>query len=851
MKYIFIILILLFCSSLNAQVVQNYNVDSYEKSLLEVRKYLDKKDVNGAVRYLDNVLAIRNQDLSLDLEEYVILSRLLLNICIKYKMLEEAEERSNVLVDLLKGDYENSSHYRNILVARGMIYVALNNYAKAKRDFAKAKFLFEKNLDMGVDYARCLANNAVVYGYDGNNLLAKLCLDEAEEILSNFDNTEVDMAVILSSMSVAYEKLGYIDEAIDLAKRSIDIICVNTGRLTEFQGWVSLNNLGCLYIVNKNFNDAVDCFQKAYSCCPKYERKDELGLNWALALSPMSATRSAKVALLVSEQIQQDVINKFLFLSNEEREIYWRDLEWSLSKANAFICNARENSYLGEIYNNTLFSKGLLLRTCNLIKEKIYASGNEKIIALFEELLGYQSKLYDQVIPSDSIYVLENMINRIDKELTKEVTSFDLLRSNFDWKDIRKELRRDEIAIEFIRLPQISIDSLVGNYTYYALLLRRDYKYPKIIQLSREQELLDLIQNTNQQSSERFIKNLYSNGNPRFTKGAKLYKLLWKPIEHELENVRKIYYSPVGLLNTIALHALNSDSLYLFEKYDMKQLSSTYEIIRLKHKTKEDIINAAVYGGIHYDVPKEELLMAANGYEHHVVVNRNWEQEERRYRNGWHYLQGTLVEANDVTSWLEKAGVSVELYKGVEANEESFKALDGKSISLIHVATHGFFLSDAKEMALNPFMRQLNSSIKENNLLLRSGLLFAGANRAWINEDVVDNIDDGILTADEISRMDLSQTDLVVLSACETGLGEIVSIEGVYGLQRAFKLAGVQGLIMSLWKVPDEATSMLMSLFYRNWFQCKDRYVAFKEAQKQVKEKYPSPYYWAGFVMLD
>jgi CHAT domain-containing protein len=189
---------------------------------------------------------------------------------------------------------------------------------------------------------------------------------------------------------------------------------------------------------------------------------------------------------------------------------------------------------------------------------------------------------------------------------------------------------------------------------------------------------------------------------------------------------------------------------------------------------------------------------------------------------------------------------------GISANEESFKNLSGQSPELLHIATHGFFLADEKSIRETGFMQMINNQNNTYiNPLLRSGLLFAGANRAWKNENVIPGIEDGILTSEEIAHLNLSKTNLVVLSACETGLGEVQNSEGVFGLQRAFKLAGVKTIIMSLWKVPDEQTYQLMQVFYKNWLAGKSKHEAFKIAQKAIREKYPNPYYWAAFVMLD
>ena len=138
------------------------------------------------------------------------------------------------------------------------------------------------------------------------------------------------------------------------------------------------------------------------------------------------------------------------------------------------------------------------------------------------------------------------------------------------------------------------------------------------------------------------------------------------------------------------------------------------------------------------------------------------------------------------------------------------------------------------------------------NPLLHSGIIMAGANNAWAGRPV-SGVEDGILFAEEVANLNLVGTDLVVLSACETGLGAVNNGEGVFGLQRAFKLAGANTLVMSLWLVDDDATSILMSAFYRNWLSGKNKQDAFKEAQRTLRSnhRFASPFYWAAFVMVD
>jgi CHAT domain-containing protein len=192
------------------------------------------------------------------------------------------------------------------------------------------------------------------------------------------------------------------------------------------------------------------------------------------------------------------------------------------------------------------------------------------------------------------------------------------------------------------------------------------------------------------------------------------------------------------------------------------------------------------------------------------------------------------------------------VYSGAKGNEESFKALNGKKYSILHLATHGFFIEDIeKKHDERELLQRVGGGQKAfENPLLRSGLILSGGNLAWTNNTVAD-VEDGILFADEVARLNLLGTELVVLSACETALGEVNNSEGVFGLQRAFKLAGVETLIMSLWQVDDQATMLLMEQFYQNWLSGKSKQEAMKEARKSLRAEYESPFYWAAFVLMD
>jgi len=182
-----------------------------------------------------------------------------------------------------------------------------------------------------------------------------------------------------------------------------------------------------------------------------------------------------------------------------------------------------------------------------------------------------------------------------------------------------------------------------------------------------------------------------------------------------------------------------------------------------------------------------------------------------------------------------------------DASEEKIKSM--RSPDILHIATHGFFVPEKDDGS--PFVYSKDMALAFDNPLTRSGLLLAGVEKN-MHRNVGDDeaAEDGILTALEVMNLNLDHTDLVILSACETGSGKIRNGEGVYGLQRAFLVSGANNLVMSLWKVSDEATEELMIGFYTNFLISKDKTAAFHKAQLDLKKKYESPFYWGAFVLI-
>jgi CHAT domain-containing protein len=225
-------------------------------------------------------------------------------------------------------------------------------------------------------------------------------------------------------------------------------------------------------------------------------------------------------------------------------------------------------------------------------------------------------------------------------------------------------------------------------------------------------------------------------------------------------------------------------------------------------------------------------------------------------RTRWDYLRSSDSESRDIYQLLSANRISSSLHSGARGSKESLMDLNGKNIAVLHLATHGFFNQDVKgkdreQDLLRRQPRGGNGQGDAENPLTRSGLVFSGVNT--LMENPVEGAENGVLLAEEAAGLDLLGAQLVVLSACDTALREADNSEGIFSLQRAFKLAGVQTLIMSLWRVDAEAGSIFFNEFYRSWFSGKSKQEAFKEAQQKVRanSRYSLPFYWAAFVMMD
>lgn len=575
-------------------------------------------------------------------------------------------------------------------------------------------------------------------------------------------------------------------------------------------------------------------------------------------------TKKAELYFYAASNTIKHILQKSLvYLPAEEIEQYIAQFQNENDSFYSFNHVNSSDSLDIESFNNALFYKSLGLEVSARLERNIQNTP-DSIRDLHSLLKGYNYQLSAELSKSTTdrknVGRLDSLTNALEKALLRAVPAFAETQRQIQSHDVRTSLQSNEAAIEIIHY-RYHDKKLTDSTMYSALLLLPNDTSPHFIPLCEERQLDALIYKPNG-TRANYLQNLYSS--PRADGLTSLYQLIWAPIDKVLQEngVKTVYYAPSGLLHRLNLAAIAPDKSgqTLADQYHLVPVASTRQLVT-DHSEANLPTSAIIYGGVRYEMDSTAIAhankdLSATAQDTTGGLFRYAIRGGERADN-WDTLPGTKREARYLYDLLSKRGVNATLRLGFAATEESFKQIgqQAPSPSLLHVGTHGFFFPDPKDTT----RRRANLGddapvfkISEHPLI-RSGLKLAGSKYAWENKRPMGGMEDGILTAYEVSQMNLSNTQLVVLSACETGLGDIKGNEGVYGLQRAFRIAGAKNVLMSLWKVPDEATEKLMTRFYANWLEQKmPLRPAFEAAQKWLRGQkgYENPYFWAGFVLI-
>lgn len=520
---------------------------------------------------------------------------------------------------------------------------------------------------------------------------------------------------------------------------------------------------------------------------------------------------------------------------------FGKDTYWSV-KARHLMQLAIKNAYLHPseealiaAYENTVYSRTLLQRFSSRMKERIRLFGSEREKKALVELGMWQDSLffshnnnrslfYQQTM--DSLYYILTAPLKMDEQLSR-----DNLAISHSYPLIRNTLSKAEAAIEFVFIREDD------RIRYGALIITKESTSPELVPLAYTTEISELMP-----ADSSYI--IYNRG--------EIYEKIWAPLLPYLKNVSCIYYTTTGQLNQVNFDAIKSDEKILGQQYELYRCSSTSEIQHLKNQITVEYDDAVLYADLQYFVPENKIVSLHDSYVPISKVREKIWRGANDTRALLLPLDYSWEEASQIKDLFNIKSIPCYIYRGSEGNEESFKAFSGTSPSVIHLATHGFFLKNEEEKQKRGFLgKKEDNFFSYDQLMINSGVLLSGSSHSWEKGISIKGVEDGILTAEEISHLDLSGTSLVVLSACETGLGDLDEVEGTLGLVRALKMAGVKTIVMSLWEVEDESTMEMMSYFYRYLLDGHSSQKALKEAMASMRSSDADPRKWASFVIID
>lgn len=794
------------------------------------RRLLEKYESNFQVKNVSNYI-------------YVVGS--LSNALISVGNYIQADSLLDKAITMIRSNRVDSIFIRGLYESKGNLYFSINNADMALYWYNQAKAMYGSNEESSLQYGSLISYLAMCQMTKKDYQLAKQLSDKAYGIIIQFygdDSTNANERLsLLNTLATIYVKLKDFSKGKELYKRIIDEAISPQNIGAKALALVNLSDIYLLY--ENNFSKAEECLLEIkHMNAPSYVQDiAEMYLLFAQVMQKKDNT--VDDIEKYNTRITKEVAKMYGHFSEIEREAYWTQKSQFmvlLDNLSALIFNSPKS--IGIAYNNAIFTKNMLIKSNRLLGQLVKDCDSD-IQGEYSSMINMKRKLSDKNCPYDSLDVYREVISQREKAIVASIPNFDskLMTQFKTFGDVQRMLSDNDIAIEFIFLPQIKKPIEESELSYGAMLLTKGDTIPKLIPLCSEFELKNLMDSYTPMRQYE-IDSLYAFSNNI------LYKMIWEKLEPYIPVGSTIYYSPTGYISKINLSAISNGNNRLAEAYNFYEVSSTAMIDEVKEGVRIEYHNAVLYGDINYY--EDVDLMAEKAREFTLYAPGEILATRSLNRGTWDLLPGTKEEVETISELFRDKGLNTYMLTQNDANEESFKSLDSNAPTLIHIATHGFYFPPEKDIPYS-FFNGLHSYTQKDYSMLYGGLMFAGGNNTWTGKAIGKNVEDGILTADEISRLDLSNNKLIVLSACDTGLGAINKVDGVFGLQRGLKRAGVKTILMSLWKVPDKETKELMARFYGELLAGNSPHHSLKLAQEQLKNDGKSPYYWAGFILLD
>ncbi len=715
---------------------------------------------------------------------------------------------------------------------QGDIDYAIGDYDNAETNIQKALESQQKQFGRyHIEVAKSLAQLGIIKFYKGDKASeVEKIMAEAQDIMgARLGKENPQYADILKSVAIVKISEKKFPEAITALTQAEAIWRNKTGTKTNINAASIYTLTGDLFYQTKNYKKAEEFYVQARDIYEKYFNRSHP--EYVKILS-----KQAKVYYMegnfkrAKSNIEQAFNNYDTFikqyfpaLSEREKAKYWNTIKGDFEFYNTLAFSQLEDfrDLTGKVYDYQLLTKALLLSSSIKIRERILASNDESLknsylqwIQKKEFLTTALSMSTEQLIENGiDPNILTVEIEKLEREISEKS---ELFSQSFDnkkitYQNVQKALSKNEVAIEMIRYRHFD-HSFTDSIVYVALYVKSDNARPKAI-----------IMPNGHRMETRYL-SYYRNAITSKLEDNYSYKVFWEPVQKEIGTTATIYLSPDGVYNQINLEAIPTpDGKYVIDNSNIVVVSNTKDLHLRRIKKKQAVAanKATMFGNPTFYLTASTRRNVAS-------------------------LPGTEKEVDELQALLKKNGWVTDEYVEAFASEDQVKSLSSPKI--FHIATHGFYTPTVSQDELAE-LTESEARMTENPLL-KTGLLLSGAGDILNKTNYNYNVESGILTAYEAMSLNLDQTDLVVLSACQTGLGDIANGEGVYGLQRAFLVAGAKVLIMSMFKVDDEATQKLILNFYRKWIVTNNMRQSFVNAKKELRLDYAEPYYWGTFMMI-
>ncbi len=780
-------------------------------------------------------------------EEYAFSCNNLAVLYVIQGLYNKAEEHYLICRDILKEVFGTKNpHYAFVSNNLATLYKDEGLYDKAAPLYLEAKNTRAEILGKKhTDYAESCNGLALLRTRQGTYDEAELLYTEAKGIWKEaLGAKHTNYAIVCINMAALYRAKGMYSQAELFYLEAKDILLETLGRKHANYAIVC-NNLASLYNHEGFYDKAEPLYWEA-----KNIREEVLGKKhplYAEACNNLADLYSRKSLKAKAEPLYMEAIQnkseqiKVLFphLSEKEKTSYWRSIRFFFDNTIAFsqYYATQKPAVMASLYNQVLFTKGIVFSSSQKIKNAILNSGDTALISQYNNWKKqretytklYQAPLDEQKKQNLNADSLKSQINELEKQLSHKSLVFgqNVQTKSYQWQEVKLKLTKNEAVVEMVK----------SNFGYIALFLTAHTdSLPEFLILADIKEL------------ENKYLNYYKNCIEFKIEDTVSYNAFWKPIADKLltlnkKGFKKIYFSPDGVFHQLSLNTLKNTKTgkFLLEEANIQLIGSSRDLIELNKKSRDlsqnyenyqaHLLGYPIYGTENGEpIKNRDRAAGFSGVQSAVGV-----------AGAVSLLPGTKKEVENVFGLFNQKKLKVNLLLAENATEEALKNL--KSPTILHVATHGFFIPEIKDSEVQDMQTAMNRNLLKNPFM-RSGLLLAGCQKPNPEGE------DGILTAEEVMNLTLDNTELVVMSACETGLGDIQAGEGVFGLQRAFQQAGAKSVLMSLWKVDDEATQTLMTEFYTALLKGQSKRQAFKTAQMNLKKRFPEPYYWGAFVMV-